>query len=70
MNDQTKKPIGKLDHIGFAVHSIEKAREFWEGRLGATMQRVVDHHSGDFNLSIRTGFCRNISKSAAKAYTT
>ena len=59
MTDQTKEPIGKLDHIGFAVHSIEEARKFWEDQLGATFQRVVDHHSGDFRLGILDlhGFC-------------
>ena len=59
MTDQTKEPIGKLDHIGFAVHSIEEARKFWEDQLGATLQRVVDHHSGDFRLGILDlhGFC-------------
>ena len=59
MPDQTKEPIGKLDHIGFAVHSIDEARKFWEDQLGATLQRVVDHHSGDFRLGIFDlhGFC-------------
>lgn len=59
LSTQAKQPIGKLDHIGFAVHSIEAARDFWEGKLGATMQRVVDHHSGDFRLGILDlhGFC-------------
>ncbi|MCY4130079.1 MAG: VOC family protein [Gammaproteobacteria bacterium] len=59
MSEQNKNPIGKLDHIGFAVHSIEEARKFWEDKMGATMQRVVDHHSGDFRLGILDlqGFC-------------
>ncbi|MYD43843.1 MAG: VOC family protein [Gammaproteobacteria bacterium] len=59
MSNDAKSPIGKLDHIGFAVHSIEEARKFWEDQLGATMQRVVDHHSGDFRLGILDlhGFC-------------
>ena len=59
MTDQVNEPIGKLDHIGFAVRSIDEAREFWEGQLGARMERVVDHHSGDFRLGILDlhGFC-------------
>lgn len=59
MSASSKKPIGKLDHIGFAVHSIDEARKFWEDQMGATMQRVVDHHSGDFRLGILDlhGFC-------------
>ena len=59
MSASSKKPIGKLDHIGFAVHNIDEARKFWEDKMGATMQRVVDHHSGDFRLGILDlhGFC-------------
>lgn len=59
MSEQNKEPIGKLDHIGFAVRSIDEARKFWEDQLGATMQHVVDHHSGDFRLGILDlqGFC-------------
>jgi methylmalonyl-CoA/ethylmalonyl-CoA epimerase len=30
------KPIGKLDHIGVAVKSVDEARHFFEERLGAT----------------------------------
>lgn len=29
------EPIGKLDHIGIAVHSVAEARKFFEGILGA-----------------------------------
>ena len=59
MSEPNKSPIGKLDHIGFAVHSIEEARKFWEETMGATLQRIVDHHSGDFRLGILDlqGFC-------------
>ena len=51
--------MGRVDHIGFAVHSIEEARKFWEGQLGATLVRIADHHSGDFKLGIfdLQGFC-------------
>ena len=59
MSETSPKPIGKIDHIGFAVHSIEEARKFWEGQLGATLKHVTDHHSGDFKLGIfdLQGFC-------------
>ena len=30
------KPIGRLDHIGVAVKSVDEARHFFEERLGAT----------------------------------
>lgn len=45
-------PIGRFDHIGLAVHSIAKAREFWEEKMGATLSSISDHHSGDFRLAI------------------
>ena len=47
-----KEAIGRFDHIGFAVHSIEDARKFWEGQMGATLRTISDHHSGDFRLGI------------------
>ena len=47
-----KKPIGRFDHIGFAVYSIEEARKFWEDQMGATLQSTSLHHSGDFKLGI------------------
>lgn len=48
-----------MDHIGFAVHSIDDALEFWQNQLGATLERLDDHHSGDFKLGILDlhGFC-------------
>lgn len=48
----TKEAIGRFDHIGFAVHSIEEARKFWEDQMGATLRSISDHHSGDFKLGI------------------
>ena len=45
-------PIGRFDHIGFAVHSIANAREFWEEGMGATLRSISDHHSGDIRLGI------------------
>ncbi len=69
MSDKTgsRSPIGKLDHIGFAVRSIAQARKFWEEQLGATMLRVVDHHSGDFRLGILDlhGFCIELLEPAS-----
>lgn len=47
-----KEAIGRFDHIGFAVHSIEEARKFWEDKMGATLRTLTDHHSGDFRLGI------------------
>ena len=45
-------PIGRFDHIGIAVHSIERARPFFEGALGATHRKTVLHASGDFRLGL------------------
>ena len=45
-------PIGRFDHIGIAVHSIDKARPFFEGVLGATHRRTADHASGDFRVAL------------------
>ena len=47
-----KEPVGRFDHIGFAVHSITEARKFWEDQMGATLKSISDHHSGDFKLGI------------------
>ena len=44
------EPIGRLDHIGIAVHSIEAARGFFEGALGAKLRYVSDNVSGDFRV--------------------
>lgn len=45
-------PIGRLDHIGIAVHSIEAARAFFETTLGATHRSTRDHASGDFRIAL------------------
>ena len=47
-----REAIGRFDHIGFAVNSIDEARKFWEGQMGATLRTLTDHHSGDFKLGI------------------
>lgn len=45
-------PIGRFDHIGIAVHSIDKARPFFEQALGAKHRRTDMHASGDFRLAL------------------
>ncbi len=35
------EPLGKLDHIGIAVRSVDQARKFFEGVLGARF--MFDH---------------------------
>ncbi|MFT5393936.1 MAG: methylmalonyl-CoA epimerase [Gammaproteobacteria bacterium] len=45
------EPIGRLDHVGIAVHSIEKARGFYEGILGAKLRRIGED-GGDFRVAI------------------
>ena len=46
------EPIGRFDHIGIAVHSIDKARPFFEDVLGATHRTTGDHASGDFRIAL------------------
>jgi len=46
------EPTGRLDHIGVAVHSIAKARPFFEEVLGATLRRLGDNTEGDFRVGI------------------
>ena len=48
----TTKPIGRFDHIGIAVRSIDAARGFFEQALGATHRRTGDHPSGDFRVAL------------------
>ena len=35
------EPIGRFDHIGIAVHSIEKARGFFEGVLAQLVTQIT-----------------------------
>ncbi|HEY2523751.1 MAG TPA: VOC family protein [Candidatus Binataceae bacterium] len=42
----SRKPIGKLDHIGIAVKSIAEARTFYEGVLGATFLYERENPAG------------------------
>jgi methylmalonyl-CoA epimerase len=46
------QPIGRFDHIGIAVHSIEDARTFFEGTLGARLRSIGDDRSGDFRVGL------------------
>ncbi|MEM7250000.1 MAG: VOC family protein [Pseudomonadota bacterium] len=46
------EPIGRLDHIGIAVHSIDAARPFFEGILGATFRRAGEDRTGEFRVGI------------------
>jgi methylmalonyl-CoA epimerase len=45
-------PIGRLDHIAFAVHSIDKARPFFESALGAKFRYVKDGRGGGFRYAV------------------
>ena len=53
------RAVGKMDHIGIAVRSIEQARKFYEDQLGAKFVQEFMHYSGDFKLGIfdLDGFC-------------
>jgi methylmalonyl-CoA epimerase len=44
--------IGRLDHIGIAVRSIEQARTFFEGALGATFRFVKTSRDGGFRFAV------------------
>ena len=49
---ETPGPIGRFDHIGIAVFSIDKARTFFEDVLGAKHRRTSVHKSGDFRIAL------------------
>ena len=49
---ETPGPIGRFDHIGIAVNSIDKARTFFEDVLGAKHRRTSAHKSGDFRIAL------------------
>jgi methylmalonyl-CoA epimerase len=46
------EPIGRLDHIAFAVHSIEKARAFFENALGAKFRYIKEGRGGGFLYAV------------------
>ena len=45
-------PIGRLDHIGIAVHSIEQALPFFTQALGATLRETIERPDAGFRLAI------------------
>src|SRR5262245_28166548 len=45
-------PIGRFDHIAFAVHSIDKARTFFEDALGAKFRYVKEGRGGGFRYAV------------------
>ena len=49
---ENPQPIGRFDHIGIAVFSIDKAQSFFEGVLGARHRQTSVHHSGDFKIAL------------------
>ena len=51
MSDASE-PIGRFDHIGIAVFSIDKARAFFEDVLGAKHRGTAYHQSGDFRIAL------------------
>ena len=48
----SNEPIGRLDHIGIAVHSIEAARPFFEGVLGARFRSIGEDRTGEFRVGL------------------
>ena len=45
-------PIGRLDHVAFAVHNIDQSRAFFEGALGATFRYVTTGRGGGFRYAV------------------
>lgn len=45
-------PVGRLDHIGIAVHSIDRARAFYEGVIGATFRFARTDRNGTFRFAV------------------
>jgi methylmalonyl-CoA epimerase len=46
------EPIGRLDHVAVAVHSIDQARIFFEGILGAKFRYVTEGRGGGFRYAV------------------
>jgi methylmalonyl-CoA/ethylmalonyl-CoA epimerase len=46
------EPIGRFDHVGIAVRSIDQARTFFEGALGATFRYVKVGRGGGFRFAV------------------
>lgn len=45
------EPVGKLDHIGIAVHSVAEARKFYEGILGARFMYEAESMKAGYKLA-------------------
>jgi len=46
------EPIGRLDHVAVAVQSIDQARKFFEGMLGAKFRYVTEGRGGGFRYAV------------------
>jgi len=46
------EPIGRLDHVAIAVNSIDQARTFIEGSLGAKFRYVAEGRGGGFRYAV------------------
>ena len=46
------EPIGRLDHVALAVQSIDQARTFIEGALGAKFRYVAEGRGGGFRYAV------------------
>ena len=47
-----REPIGRVDHVGFAVRSIAQARGFFEGVLGARFRFEAEGRGGSFRFAV------------------
>ena len=47
-----QEAIGRFDHIGIAVHSIDKALPFFQDVLGAKLRRIGEAGDGGFRVAI------------------
>ncbi len=48
----TTEPIGRLDHVAIAVHSIDQARSFFENALGAQLRYIAVGRGGSFRYAV------------------
>lgn len=49
---EANTPVGRLDHVGIAVHSIDRARTFYEGVLGAVFRFARTDRNGTFRFAV------------------
>ena len=52
MSTEPTEPIGRLDHVAIAVNSIDQARTFIEGSLGAKFRYVAEGRGGGFRYAV------------------